>query len=66
MEEVFKILLILYFDIVFVMYQGVSDDFFGLYQDVLLCFEVEGIDFEGEFGVVVGLVVMGVLLEEVL
>jgi len=36
------------------MYQGASDDFLGPYADVALPSEADGIDFEGEFGVVVG------------
>lgn len=36
------------------MYQGASDDFLGPYADVALPSETDGIDFEGEFGVVVG------------
>lgn len=43
-----------------VMYQGASDDFLGATQDVPLPSEADGIDFEGEFGVVVGRVPMGV------
>ncbi len=36
------------------MYQGASDDFLGPHADVPLPSEADGIDFEGEFGVVVG------------
>ena len=36
------------------MYQGASDDFLGPCTDVPLPSEADGIDFEGEFGVVVG------------
>ena len=36
------------------MYQGASDDFLGPFADVALPSEADGIDFEGEFGVVVG------------
>lgn len=42
------------------MYQGASDDFLGPYADVRLPSEAHGIDFEGEFGVVVGPVPMGI------
>lgn len=48
------------FDTVPVMYQGASDDFLGPYDDVPLPDEAQGIDFEGEFGVVVDAVPMGV------
>lgn len=40
------------------MYQGASDDFLGPQADVPLPSEADGIDFEGEFGVVVGPVPM--------
>ena len=43
-----------------VMYQGASDDFLGPHDDVPLPDEADGIDFEGEFGVVVGDVPMGI------
>ncbi|MEK8052791.1 fumarylacetoacetate hydrolase family protein [Ideonella sp. DXS22W] len=46
------------FDTIPVMYQGASDDFLGPTQDVPLPSEADGIDFEGEFGVVVGPVPM--------
>lgn len=42
------------------MYQGASDDFLGPHHDVPLPDEHDGIDFEGEFGVVVANVPMGV------
>jgi fumarylacetoacetate (FAA) hydrolase len=42
------------------MYQGVSDTFYGAHQDVPLPSESDGIDFEGEFGVIVDTVPMGV------
>lgn len=41
------------------MYQGASDDFLGPHVDVPLPSEADAIDFEGEFGVVVGAVPMG-------
>lgn len=66
MEEAFKTPPIPHFDTVPVMYQGASDDFLGPYQDVPLRSEQEGIDFEGEFGVVVGPVAMGATPEEAL
>ncbi|WEE79787.1 fumarylacetoacetate hydrolase family protein [Comamonas testosteroni] len=40
------------------MYQGASDDFLGPYADVPLPSQDDGIDFEGEFGVIVGPVPM--------
>lgn len=40
------------------MYQGASDDFLGPHSDVPLPAEADGIDFEGEFGVIVGPVPM--------
>ena len=46
------------FDTVPVMYQGASDDFLGPHADVPLPSEADGIDFEGEFGVVCGAVPM--------
>lgn len=42
------------------MYQGASDDFLGPHDDVPLPSEEDGIDFEGEFGVIVAAVPMGV------
>lgn len=42
------------------MYQGASDDFLGPLQDVPLPDATQGMDFEGEFGVIVGDVPMGV------
>jgi fumarylacetoacetate (FAA) hydrolase len=59
MEEAFNTPPIPLFDTVPVMYQGASDDFLGPYQDVPLPAEADGIDFEGEFGVVLGPVAMG-------
>ncbi len=41
------------------MYQGVSDVFFAPYADVPMASEDLGIDFEGEFGVIVDAVPMG-------
>lgn len=42
------------------MYQGLSDKFYGPYDDVPMTDEALGIDFEGEFGVIVDEVPMGV------
>ncbi len=47
-------------DSVPLMYQGASDDFLGPHDDVPMPAEADGIDFEGEFGVVTGAVPMGV------
>jgi fumarylacetoacetate (FAA) hydrolase len=47
------------FETIPVMYQGASDDFLGPQDPVPLPDEALGIDFEGEFGVIVGPVDMG-------
>ncbi len=41
------------------MYQGVSDKFYGPNDDVVMADEAFGIDFEGEFGIIVDAVPMG-------
>jgi fumarylacetoacetate (FAA) hydrolase len=41
------------------MYQGMSHQFFGALDDVPLPSETDGIDFEGELGVITGNVAMG-------
>lgn len=41
------------------MYQGMSDRFYGPTEDIPFASEADGIDFEGEFGVVVDAVPMG-------
>lgn len=41
------------------MYQGLSDRFLGARDDVVLPSEADGIDIEGEFGVILGPVPMG-------
>ncbi len=64
MERAFNTPPIPDFETVPVMYQGASDDFLGPYADVVLPEEVQGIDFEGEFGVIVGRVPMGVSAAE--
>jgi fumarylacetoacetate (FAA) hydrolase len=58
MEQAFNTPPIPHFDTVPVMYQGASDDFLGPHDDVPLPAEADGIDFEGEFGVVCGPVPM--------
>ena len=47
-------------DSVPMMYQGASDDFLGPHADSPMSTEADGIDFEGEFGVIVGPVPMAV------
>lgn len=51
------------FERVPLMYQGASDDFLGPHDDVPLPDESHGIDFEGEFGVVLDDVPLGVSAE---
>lgn len=48
------------------MYQGISDTFLNSTQDVPLPSEEDGIDFEGEFGVIVDEVPLGVTPEQAL
>lgn len=48
------------------MYQGVSDTFYGATLDVPFPSEEDGIDFEGEFGVITDEVPMGVSADEAL
>lgn len=48
------------------MYQGMSDRFLGPLDDVALPSEDDGIDFEGEFGVIVDAVPMGTTPDEAL
>jgi fumarylacetoacetate (FAA) hydrolase len=64
MEQAFNSPPIPLFDSVPVMYQGASDDFLGPHDDVHLPSEQDGIDFEGEFGVVCGPVPMAVTPEQ--
>jgi len=66
MERAFNTPPIPDFDTVPVMYQGASDDFLGPGDDVPLPSEADGIDFEGEFGVVCGPVPMAVTPEAAL
>lgn len=46
------------------MYQGVSDKFYGPSDDVIMPDEALGVDFEGEFGVIVDAVPMGTSPEQ--
>ena len=66
MERAFSTAPIPDFDTVPVMYQGASDDFLGPHDDVPLPSEADGIDFEGEFGVVVGPVTMAATPQQAL
>jgi fumarylacetoacetate (FAA) hydrolase len=66
MEQAFNTPPIPLFDSVPVMYQGASDDFLGPLNDVPLPSEADGIDFEGEFGVVTGPVPMAATPEQAL
>jgi fumarylacetoacetate (FAA) hydrolase len=59
MERAFNTPPIPDFETIPVMYQGASDDFLGPHDTVPLPDEALGIDFEGEFGVVVDRVPMG-------
>ena len=66
MEKAFNTPPIPEFDVRPVMYQGASDDLFGPHDDVPLPSEADGIDFEGEFGVICGPVPMGASPERAL
>jgi len=46
------------------MYQGMSHQFLGPYEEVPAPSEADGIDFEGEFGVITDVVPMGVSVAE--
>jgi len=59
MERAFNTAPIPDFETIPVMYQGAADDFLGPHEAVPLPDEALGIDFEGEFGVVVDRVPMG-------
>jgi fumarylacetoacetate (FAA) hydrolase len=59
MERAFNTPPIPDFETIPVMYQGASDDFLGAQDAVPMPDEALGIDFEGEFGVIVGPVAMG-------
>ena len=48
------------------MYQGMSHRFFAATEDVPLPSEADGIDFEGEFGIITGEVPMGMRAEQAL
>lgn len=64
MEKAFKTPPMPDFETIPLMYQGASDDFLGPHDEVPLPSEDHGIDFEGEFGVIVDEVPMGVTPDE--
>jgi fumarylacetoacetate (FAA) hydrolase len=66
MERAFNTAPIPDFETIPVMYQGASDDFLGANDIVPLPDEALGIDFEGEFGVIVGAVPMGATPQQAL
>ena len=66
MERAFNTPPIPDFDTVPVMYQGAADDFLGPCDPVPLPDEALGIDFEGEFGVIVDRVPMGATPQQAL
>jgi fumarylacetoacetate (FAA) hydrolase len=66
MERAFNTERIPFFDSIPVMYQGASDDFQGPGVDITLPNEADGIDFEGEFGVILADVPMAVSEEHAL
>ena len=59
MQQAFKLPPIPDIDRIPLMYQGGSDDMLGPHDDIAALDEAHGIDFEGEFGVIVGDVPMG-------
>ena len=66
MEIAFKTQPIPDFETIPLIYQGASDDFLGSCDDIPLPDEAHGIDFEGEFGVIVDEVPMGCPPEDAL
>jgi fumarylacetoacetate (FAA) hydrolase len=66
MEQAFKTPPIPDLDRIPLMYQGASDDFLGPHDKVPLPSEADGIDFEGEFGVILDQVAMGSTPEQAL
>lgn len=64
MEQAFDTHPIPDFDTIPVMYQGASDDFQGPTVDIPMPSEQDGIDFEGEFGVITGPVPMAATLKD--
>ncbi|MEN0106298.1 MAG: fumarylacetoacetate hydrolase family protein [Pseudomonas sp.] len=66
MQKAFNLAPIEGADLTPLMYQGAGDDFLGGRQDIPLPSESQGIDFEGEFGVLVDEVPMGCSAEAAL
>jgi fumarylacetoacetate (FAA) hydrolase len=66
MEQAFKTPPIPDLDTIPLMYQGASDDFLGPHDNVPLPSEADGIDFEGEFGVILDNVAMSSTPEQAL
>lgn len=64
MEKAFNLPPMPDFETIPLLYQGGSDDFLGACDDVSLVSEEHGIDFEGEFGVIVDDVPMGCTPED--
>ena len=64
MEKAFKTPPMPDFETIPLMYQGGSDDFLGACDDVPFLSEEQGIDFEGEYGVIVDDVPMGCTVED--
>lgn len=64
MEKAFNMPPIPDVDTIPLLYQGGSDDFLGPHEDIELPDEAHGIDFEGEFGVIVDRVPMGCTAEQ--
>jgi fumarylacetoacetate (FAA) hydrolase len=64
MEKAFNMPPIPDVDTIPLIYQGGSDDFLGPHDDIELPDEAHGIDFEGEFGVIVDRVPMGCTAEQ--
>jgi fumarylacetoacetate (FAA) hydrolase len=59
MQKAFKLPPIADVEMIPLMYQGGSDDMLGPHDDIAALDEAHGIDFEGEFGVIVGDVPLG-------
>jgi naringenin degradation protein FdeI len=59
MQQAFKLPPIADIERIPLMYQGGSDDMLGPHDEIAALDEAQGIDFEGEFGVIVGDVPMG-------
>jgi fumarylacetoacetate (FAA) hydrolase len=64
MEQAYNLPPIPNADTIPLVYQGASDDFLGCCNSVPFPDEAMGIDFEGEFGVIIGPIAMGVSSQE--